>query len=248
MRFLVSSKVKDASILFTLEGESLHEQRIVKLNGHTATVEVKLKSEALVPNFYAAVSTLHSGRMYQRQKSIAVDPTHRFFTVEITADKEKYRPREKATFTILAKDHAGRPVQADVALGIVDESIYALQSEYAADIRRFFVRRRWNRVRTDTSLRFYDWGRMRAEDKEELEETADAGESIGIGGGAGGARAGRAAAPAAKKALASKLADTEVRGKFADTMFWTGRPCAPTSRGARRSPSTRSPTTSRPGA
>ncbi len=217
-RFLVTSKVKDATVLFTLEGEKLHDHRVVKLNGHTATIEYKINQEALVPNFYASVSTLHSGKMYQRHKSVAVDPTHRFFTVDIKPDREKYRPREKATFTLIAKDFAGRPVAADIALGIVDESIYALQSEFVADMRQFFVRRRYNRVRTNTSLRFYDWGRVRNLRDGESDKRAEAPSESAVETRSG---LGGAMAPKAKAAGKMQLAKTEVRGNFADTMFWT---------------------------
>ncbi|MDH3590246.1 MAG: hypothetical protein OER88_00090, partial [Planctomycetota bacterium] len=216
--FLISSKVKDASILFTLEGEKLHSQRVVTLAGHTATIQVRLRDEALVPNFYASVATLHGGSFYQRSKSIGVDPMHRFFSVEIKPDKSQYRPREKASFQLIAKDSQGRPVSAELALGIVDESIYALQEEFAADIRQFFVRRRWNQVRTNTSLRFWDSGRIRAEKEGGLlsfdsSDDAPAEES----------RLG-AAAPKAARARggrAGKMAETEIRSNFADTMFWT---------------------------
>ncbi|MHC4548526.1 MAG: alpha-2-macroglobulin family protein [Planctomycetota bacterium] len=208
--FLITSQAKDISLLFTLEGDRVHHHQVVRLTGHTATVEIKLDRPAYIPNVYVSVAALHRGQLYQRSKSIQVNPSERFLTVEITPDKPQYRPREKATFQITTRDRDGRPVSAEVALGAVDESIYALQPEFAADIRRFFVRKRWNRVQSGSSLQFWDHGRV-------AEESEDAAVPPGVRAPA----AEGLARNARQKKKGGLVAPTEIRARFADTMLWS---------------------------
>src|SRR4030095_11661105 len=54
--------------------------------------------------------------------------------------------------------------------GVVDDSIYALQDEYAPDIRKHFIHRRGIEVATSTSLQYYDYGQ--AHEKRRESETA----------------------------------------------------------------------------
>jgi len=208
--FLVTSQVKDLALLFTLESEQIHFYEVVRLNGHTATVKVPLDKPAYIPNVYVAATALQGGQFLQRVRSVQVDPSARFLTVTIEPDKKTYRPREKARFRITTRDKDGQPVAAEVALGVVDESLYALQPEFAADMRRFFVRRKQNLVQSRSSLQFWDRGRAEAKDE--------------------GAGAMEAEAPAAeglvrrkgkKLAAGSDYAATEIRARFADTMLWS---------------------------
>jgi uncharacterized protein YfaS (alpha-2-macroglobulin family) len=87
-------------------------------------------------------------------KSVSVPPVDRLLTVKIKTDREKYRPREKAKVTVEVTDASGKPVATELSLGLVDESIYALQAELAPDIRKFFFARRWNRATLSSSMYF----------------------------------------------------------------------------------------------
>jgi uncharacterized protein YfaS (alpha-2-macroglobulin family) len=215
--FLVSSQYKDLHVLVTLESSRIHYEKVVKLNGHTATVSVKLDDKTMVPNVWATVTTLHKGSVQRRSRSVMIDPSDRFLSVEIKPSRNKYRPRDPAAVEIVTRDKDGKPVEAEVFLSVVDEAIYALQSEYAQDIRQFFVPKRWNRVPTRTSLDYWQWGEAGL-DEEVVDEgggpAAPASEARGLGAarGRGGGKAG--------KKMKSDYAATEVRSKFADTMYW----------------------------
>ena len=54
------------------------------------------------------------------------------------ADREQYQPREEGTLTITARDANGKPVAAEIALGLVDESVKYIQQDYAGDPRQFY--------------------------------------------------------------------------------------------------------------
>src|SRR6185312_8245075 len=51
---------------------------------------------------------------------------------------EQYLPRQSGTFTITTRDSENKPVSAEVAFGLVDESVYYIQSDYAGDPRQFY--------------------------------------------------------------------------------------------------------------
>jgi len=207
---LVSSEIKDMYVLVTLESTRIHHQVVVKLSGNTKTVRVKLDDPSMVPNLFVSAVSLHGNRLFRRQRGIAIDPTHKFLQVEIEPDKKTYRPREPAVFRVRTLDRDGKPVRAEVALGIADEAVYALQKEFAQDIRRFFVSKRWNRVAMRTSLQYWSWGQGDA-DEEQAEE--------GVGVDTGVATTELSSARMKKGKAAA--APTEVRSEFADTMLWT---------------------------
>lgn len=75
--------------------------------------------------------------------------------------KEKYAPGETVTLDVETR-LAGKPLPAQVTLGVVDEMIYVLQPEIAPEIGQFFYHPRRNNVRTVASLSFigYDLARM----------------------------------------------------------------------------------------
>ncbi|HXX92634.1 MAG TPA: MG2 domain-containing protein, partial [Planctomycetota bacterium] len=232
---LVTSQFKNVSLLFTVEGKEIYHQEVVPVKGHTRTIPLKLDRAHYAPNVFVTVSAIKENQVVQRQKMIVVNPSRKFVTVEIKPDKAQYRPREKARYEVTTLDSEGRPVAAEVALGIVDESIYALQDEYANDVRKFFIHRKGIEVAMSSSLYYYDWGRA---DRKEARQAA------GQGGGFGAKRAlDAAAAPMAamqeqsagkpgglrdadkaekgKNGKDEAFAATEIRSRFADTMLWT---------------------------
>ena len=76
-----------------------------------------------------------------------------FLNVKIISDKETYRPQEEGTFDIEVTDKQGKPVVGEVSLGLVDSSVYYIQSEYAKDIRQFFYgTKRAHSVQTKASF------------------------------------------------------------------------------------------------
>src|SRR5262249_34083024 len=68
-------------------------------------------------------------------------------------DKLKYKPGDKVTYTIKAKRPDGKPAgNVELSLGVVDESIYSIRPEAAANIQRFFYSKRNNWVTTVCSF------------------------------------------------------------------------------------------------
>ena len=150
--FLINSKFKGATALVTIEGPRLYEHRLVTLKGGSTRVSVPMKQE-YGPNFFFAVALIQDKRFASQEKRVKVSVEERQLQVTVKPDKERYTPGEQATYQVATADWEGRPVQAEVSVGVVDESIYAIQEEMAEPILRFFYPPRYNSV--ETSYSFY---------------------------------------------------------------------------------------------
>jgi uncharacterized protein YfaS (alpha-2-macroglobulin family) len=224
---LVTSQFKNVTFLLTVEGKEIHQQQVVALKGHTKMIDVKIDQPWYAPNVYLSVAAIKENAFMQKNKMIVVNPSEKFIKVEIKPDQAQYRPRNKARYEITTTGADGKPVAAEVAFGVVDDSIYALQDEYAPDIRKHFIHRRGIEVATSNSLQYYDYGR--ADEKKELEQSGQMGAPRGAL--AMDAAKPASAAPVAEKAKrreagnkdgggAAAYAATEIRSNFADTMVW----------------------------
>ena len=131
-------------VLFSVEGADLYSYQLIRLTGTTKLVEVAI-DERHVPNIYLSAAMVSDREIFQDTKQIIVPPVKQFLHVEVKADREQYQPREEGTLWISAKDDANRPVAAEVALGLVDESVFYIQQDYASDPRRFFYGDKRNR-------------------------------------------------------------------------------------------------------
>ncbi len=97
-------------------------------------------------------------RVYYAEKKLRVPATTRAVTVEVTPDRAVYRPGQPGTFTLRTLDATGAAVQAQVALGVVDEAVYGVRSDTTPDPLRVFYRTEYSRVATDYSRQYYFTG------------------------------------------------------------------------------------------
>jgi len=224
-QILVTSQFKNVTLLFTVEGKEIYKHEVVSVKGHTKMVELKLDRQDYAPNVFVNVMAIKENQIVQKRRMLIVDPSDRFVTVEIKPDKSQYRPRQKARYEILTRGADGKPLASEVALGIVDESIYALQDEYAPDIRKHFIHRKGDEVATWTSLQYHDWGRA-AEKKELGAQRGEPAREASADAAASAAPAAKAAAEGRRKGAdkpgggGAAYAATEIRSNFADTMLW----------------------------
>jgi alpha-2-macroglobulin len=224
-QILVTSQFKNVTFLFTVEGKEIHQHQVVSLKGHTKLIEFKIDSQTLAPNVFISVAAIKENQYVQKNKMVVVNPSDKFVKVEIKPDKTQYRPRNKAKYEIVTTGADGKPVSAEVAFGVVDESIYALQDEYAPDIRKHFIHRRNIHVATSNSLQYHDYGRADEKSKDALGQAGgDREDAAAPKPAAPMSRAAKAEAkeggPGGGKGGGAEYAATEIRSNFADTMIW----------------------------
>lgn len=136
---------------------------------------------------------------------LKVEPVEKILTVEVTADRDTYEPGDQATLTVRTLNWRGQPVQAEVALAVVDKAVLALADPNAPTLVEAFYRPRPLGIFTgDGLIALFN---RTAANIENLKQTADrmAREMLmgGIGGGGGDG---------------AYLAD--VRQEYPDTALW----------------------------
>jgi uncharacterized protein YfaS (alpha-2-macroglobulin family) len=101
---------------------------------------------------------LENDKVYYAEKKLRVPATSRAVKIEVKADKAIYRPGEPGVYALRTLDAAGNPVQAQVALGVVDEAVYGVRKDTTPDPLRVFYRTEYSRVSTDYSRQYYFMG------------------------------------------------------------------------------------------
>jgi hypothetical protein len=156
-KFLVLSRIPDVPFLFTVEGGNLYYYKVHKFTGNSCLIEIPLKAQ-YTPNVFVQAATIVNDRFFQRQKTVIIPPAEKFLSVSIKADKQVYQPGDTVKAQIQVLDYKKKPVTAEVSLGVVDETIYALCPELAIEMQKFFYPRKRCNVRTNNSLTFNFYG------------------------------------------------------------------------------------------
>ncbi len=149
---MISTTAAGRSVLFSIEGDDLYSFRLVRMDGTAKLIEVDVE-EKHVPNVFLSAVMVSDRQIASDAKQVVVPPVRNFLTVEVETDQKEYLPRGEGTLTVKARDHEGKPVQAEVALALVDESVFYIQSDLAGDPRQFFFsHKRGHNVQTHSTF------------------------------------------------------------------------------------------------
>ncbi|HTG15792.1 MAG TPA: alpha-2-macroglobulin family protein, partial [Blastocatellia bacterium] len=89
-------------------------------------------------NIFLSAAMVSDRQIFTDTKQVIVPPVEHFLSVDLKPDREEYQPRDQGLLTVTTRDADGKPVAAEVALGMVDESVFYIQKDYAADPRQFY--------------------------------------------------------------------------------------------------------------
>jgi len=140
-------------VLLTKEARTLTWHAVREASGD-GTFDVPIADDD-VGDTWVHVLYLHEDRVHYAEHRLRVPPTNRVIQVELTADREVYRPGEPGLFSVRTLDAAGQPVAAQVAIGVVDEAVYGVKADTTPDGLRVFYRTEYSRVATDYSRQYY---------------------------------------------------------------------------------------------
>ncbi|HKG14884.1 MAG TPA: MG2 domain-containing protein, partial [Pyrinomonadaceae bacterium] len=144
-----------AHLLITTELDGVMDVRQLDVAGRMATITLPVEPR-FAPNVFLNVTYVRGSDMYTQAVEIVVPARDKMLNLEIVPNKKEFKPRESASYTVLARNSDGSPAAgAEVSLGVVDESIYQIASESVGDIRRNFYDRRANGVQTTFSVNYY---------------------------------------------------------------------------------------------
>jgi alpha-2-macroglobulin len=150
-RVLINSSEQGAMALLTVEGRRLFDHQFVHLTSKSTVVEIPV-TNAYKPNFYVSICYVKNKKFFNQEVRAKVSLDEQTVKLTVTPDKQKYEPGDTASYLIKAVDDKGRPVSAEISLGVVDEAIYAIRKDHTTPIRDYFYARQWNRVNTRFSF------------------------------------------------------------------------------------------------
>ncbi|MDB6124141.1 MAG: Large extracellular alpha-helical protein [Pedosphaera sp.] len=149
---MLSVPTNDRYVLFSVEGTDLYSYQLVHVTGTVKLIELPIE-EKHVPNIFLNAALVSDRQIFTDTKQVIVPPTRNFLTVDLKSDREQYQPQEEGTFTITTLDHNNKPIPAEVSFGLVDESVYYIQSDYAGDPRQFyFGDKRQQQIQTQSTF------------------------------------------------------------------------------------------------
>ncbi|MDH4275720.1 MAG: MG2 domain-containing protein, partial [Gammaproteobacteria bacterium] len=148
------------SALLTLERDSVEKSGLIqkgdtwitaqRIGGTQWRAKIPVSAD-FAPNITFSIAYIKNGEWAFQNQGILVEQPR--VAIAISTDKEVYQPGETVKVE-LKTTVGGKPVAANVHIGVVDEMIYVLQPEIAPDIFDYFYHPRRNNVRTHSSLQF----------------------------------------------------------------------------------------------
>ncbi len=129
--------------LVTYERGHIYKQEVVLLKGNSTIYELPVEKE-MAPVAYVSVVVIKGADDKSApdfkvgMTRLNVDLAQQQLDVSIKTDKELAGPNEKITYTVTVKDYAGKPVQAEVSLALVDKAVLALAPDNSSPILTSF--------------------------------------------------------------------------------------------------------------
>ena len=156
-KVLIITGVPDAKVLFSREGRSLGEVKVVDATGTSVTVEVPIREED-EPDIFVSALFLKDNKLYQGAKRLTVPAKDKKLSVTVTSSKPQYKPGETGQLTVDAKDSNGKPVVGEFSVGVVDEALYGVRPDTTQDIAQVFYGSGYNTIDTSNSMAYFFHG------------------------------------------------------------------------------------------
>jgi uncharacterized protein YfaS (alpha-2-macroglobulin family) len=143
--------------LVTYERGHIYKQEVVKLEGNSTIYELPITKD-MAPVAYVSVVVIKGADANSApdfkvgMTRLSVDLDQQQLDVNITADKESAGPRDEVTYTVTVKDYAGKPVQAEVSLALVDKAVLALAPDNSGPMLSSFYPERSLSVSTSIGI------------------------------------------------------------------------------------------------
>jgi len=126
-RVLLVANQPDTTVLLTQEaGSRILKKQVIRMTGRSQVLEIPLTRQQL-PDIVLAVTGVRDRELFRSQATLYVPPAGELLKMEVSADKQTYRPGEKAVFLLRARDVDGRPVRTEASVGVVDAALFYIQ-------------------------------------------------------------------------------------------------------------------------
>ena len=151
---LLVTGLQESWAVVTVEGDSVQSQQLMHATGASLAFDVPITQKAQ-PNLIVDALMVHDNQVITAQKNLKVPLVERTLTLTVTADKQKYLPEEKGSFDVFAVDSNGKPVEADLSFGEVDEALYSVRPDTTEDLVSYFYPKRSVDLNPQSSFEFF---------------------------------------------------------------------------------------------
>ncbi|HEX8551288.1 MAG TPA: MG2 domain-containing protein [Abditibacteriaceae bacterium] len=151
VRALVTTAHPGRTALITLEADKIYFARLVKLTRKAQTISFRIPHNA-APGAHFSVGFPLEGQWQSQTTYIKAQDPAKKLQIGIFADKGQYRPGDTASYTVVAKDGAGRPAAGEVSIAFVDKAIYSIAADETPEPYNFFYGPQPLRVSTNYFL------------------------------------------------------------------------------------------------
>ena len=195
-RILIQSPWPRATALLTVEREGIRSHRTFTLASTHDTVDVPI-TEADVPNVYVSVMLVKgrtstelapdgtdAGQPSYRvgYAELSVDDASKRLRVDVSADRQAYRPRQAMKVSVAVAAPDGRPVPSEVTLWAMDYGLLSLTAYTTPDVLKAVYAPRTLQVMTEDNRQRL-MSRRTLTDQEPDDVWGDAVAGIAVAGG-----------------------------------------------------------------
>ena len=136
----VFSNSNNKYALVTVYKDQIINYHVVAMNNGKGSVTIKT-TDLHAPSIGVCAIALNNEHSFTKtNRNLKVIPENKKLNISVTANKQKYLPGEKATFTVTAKDINNRPVSGEISFALVDKAIFNLISGSLDDIYYTFYK------------------------------------------------------------------------------------------------------------
>ena len=150
----IVSESSDFYALVIAQGAAIQKREVMHTDGKTLAFDVPITDDSQ-PNITVDALFIKENTLYQATKTLKVPPVQKQLQVQITPAKDLFQPQQSATYDVVTRDFAGKPVSANLSFGVVDEAIYSLYPESSGDMVKQLYPQRYAESQVDTSLDYY---------------------------------------------------------------------------------------------
>ncbi len=126
-RVLIALPRPDRDVLVTVSSDRLVSARVVHIAGYAASYAFDPPRDAR--HLVVTVSLPQENGVESGVAGIEVSPAAKVLRVSVSPSKHRYVPGERAEFNLHVTDAQGRPVRAQLDVGIIDAALLALTGE-----------------------------------------------------------------------------------------------------------------------
>ena len=123
-----------ALALVTFEGARVLGYRLVELKKGSNTLTLPMDAK-LAPNFVLSVAVMEKNKLHQAQSEFLVA---RKLTIKLKTNGKTLKPGDEVSVEVTTTDPQGRPVSAEVSLGLIQQNLLDLFPAHQGEIAAYF--------------------------------------------------------------------------------------------------------------